>query len=248
MMKLRQQEFRVGLNAGLPLGKLGEIRAGIARVHTSSTLMTAAPTVMVSLDGDDSVSVPIAPDSSSETVGRVEFEIDQLDDVLFPRHGYYVDGYAEMALDQSEGRYNTAHIRALWAESFGRHSLNAAFETGGQFGNKDVGRYTFDLGGFQHLAAYAQNQFSGNYVMYGRLTYLAQLKHFNSGPIRGTFAGASLEAGNVWNSSSAFARGPWRASASAFLGATTSFGPVYLGVAMAPGGARNVYFQLGNQF
>lgn len=248
MTKLRQQEFRVGLNAGLPLGKFGEIRAGIAKVHTSFALMTAAPIVINQLDGDESESVLMSPASSSETVGRVELEIDQIDDVLFPRHGYRVDGYAEMALDQSEGRYNTAHVRALWAASFGRHSLNAAFEAGGQFGNKDVGAYTFNLGGFQHLAAYAENQFYGNYVMYGRLTYLAQLKRFNSGPVRGTFAGASLEAGNVWNNSSAFARGPWRASASAFLGATSSFGPVYLGVAIAPGGVRNVYFQLGNQF
>ncbi|WP_144137963.1 patatin-like phospholipase family protein [Paraburkholderia sp. BCC1884] len=247
-MKLRLQEMRVGLNAGLPLGKLGEIRASVERVKTSYSLLTAAPMFVIPLDGDETEVIQQTPGSSSQTVGRLEVEIDQLDDALFPRHGYYIDGYAEMALDQSEGSYNTAHLRTRWAASYGAHTVNAAFEAGGQFGNKDVNAYTFSLGGFQHLAAYAQDQFNGNYVMYGRLTYLAQLKHFNSAPIRDTFGGASAEVGNVWNGGASFGRGPWRSSASVFLGATTSLGPIYLGFAMAPGGVRNVYFQLGNQF
>ncbi|MFM0207859.1 patatin-like phospholipase family protein [Paraburkholderia sediminicola] len=250
VMKIRQQEIRLGLNAGVPLGNLGEIRAGVARVRTSYTSLMAPLAVMVPPDGSDPVlaAVSVPSFSNSQTVARVEFEVDQLDDALFPRHGYYVDGYAEMALDQSDGNYNTAHLRELWAQSVGRHSLNAAFEAGGQFGNKGADVYPFSLGGFQHLAAYAQDQFSGKYIMYGRLTYLAQLKQFNSAPIQGLFAGSSLEAGNVWNSDAAFGRAPWRASASVFLGATTSFGPLYLGFAAAPGGVRNVYFQLGNQF
>lgn len=244
IIKLQQREVRAGLNAGLPLGKLGEIRAGVARVNTSHASLMAPEIYMA--DGD--ASPPPRAYSNSQTVGRVEVEIDQLDDALFPRHGYYVNGYTEMALDQNEGKYNTARIRALWAESMGRHSLNAAFEAGGLFGKTGTTAYPFSLGGFQHLAAYAQDQFSGQYAMYGRLTYLAQLKRFNSGGVRSLFAGTSLEAGNVWNSGSDFGRGPWRTSTSAFLGATTPVGPLYLGVAVAPGGKHNVYFQVGNQF
>lgn len=244
IIKLQQREVRAGLNAGYPLGRLGEIRAGIARVNTSYASMMAPETYMA--DGEASPA-PRAY-SNSQTVGRVEVEIDQLDDALFPRHGYYVNGYAEMALDRDEGKYNTARIRTLWAESFGRHSLNAAFEAGGLFGKTGTTAYPFSLGGFQHLAAYAQDQFSGQYAMYGRLTYLAQLKRFNSGVVRSLFAGTSLEAGNVWNSASDFGRRPWRTSTSAFLGAKTPLGPLYLGVAVAPGGTHNVYFQVGNQF
>ncbi|MEJ8809854.1 patatin-like phospholipase family protein [Variovorax ureilyticus] len=242
--KFQQREMRAGLNAGLPLGKLGEVRAGVARVNTSyASLM--APELYAADDAASSVQRTF---STSQTVGRVEVEIDQLDDALFPRHGYYVNGYTEMALDQTEGKYNTARIRTLWAESIGRHSLNAAFEAGGLFGKTGTTAFPFSLGGFQHLAAYAQDQFSGQYVMYGRLTYLAQLKRFNSGAVRSLFAGTSLEAGNVWNRRSDFGQGPWRTSTSAFLGATTPLGPLYLGVAAAPGGTHNVYLQVGNQF
>jgi NTE family protein len=248
--RYRVQELRVGLNAGLPLGRLGEIRAGIAQVHTGYNLTINAPSVVYPADGGAPVIISTFPQSisSNQTVGRVELEIDQLDAPLFPRHGYYVDGYAEIALDQGEGHYNTAHLRAMWADSIGPHSVNVAIEGGGQFGGQSGEAYNFSIGGFQHLAAYADQQFSGSYILYGHLTYMAELRHSAIGMMQSLFAGASLEAGNVWSTAAGFGRGQWRSSASVFLGTKTSIGPVYLGFAIAPGGTRNIYFQLGNQF
>ncbi|RFU43678.1 patatin [Paraburkholderia sp. DHOC27] len=244
----RQQELRAGVAIGMPLGKLGEVRAEAAQVHTSNVASTSS--LFVDPTNTSDIGTFALPSfSTTQTVIRVEAKVDQLDQVVFPRHGYFVDGYAEMALDQSEGKYNTAQIRSLWATSYGVHSVNVALEAGGQFGHlSDDGPYNFTLGGFQHLAAYAPQQFSGNYVLYGRVTYLGQLKHLESGPMRDLFIGTSLEAGNVWSTSKGFGRGPWRSSASVFLGMTTSLGPLYLGVAAAPAGVHEVYFQLGNQF
>jgi NTE family protein len=84
--------------------------------------------------------------------------------------------------------------------------------------------------------------------LYGRVTYLGQLRHYDSGPMQGLFVGTSLEAGNVWSASQGFGRGPWRSSASIFLGMTTSLGPLYFGFAATPAGVHNVCFQLGNPF
>jgi NTE family protein len=244
-----QQDLRVGLDVGVPLGSWGEVRAGIARVRTS---FQSRSSVLAQVDNGDGTSglavgtLPAAP--STQTVAQIGLTIDQLDDPLFPRQGGYLKTRVEVGIG-GDDRYDIGHARGLWATSAGMFSVNAAFEVGGQLGgSRTAPAYLFSLGGFQRLSAYADNQFSGPYILYGRLTGLAQLSKRDVGPLRGVFSGVSLEGGNVWERSSQFARGPWLSSVSVFVGTTTLIGPVYLGVAMAPRGVRNVYFQLGNRF
>ncbi|MFX1676321.1 patatin-like phospholipase family protein [Paraburkholderia sp. A2WS-5] len=245
-----QQDLRAGLGLGVPLGTWGKARAGIAQVWTAYHPRSSIITATDNGEGDWSYqAAALSAGSTSQTVGTVGMTVDQLDDSLFPRHGFYLDSGAQFSLNRNDGSYNIAQARGLWAASHGIYSVNAALEAGGQFGgNRDSSAYMFNLGGFQRLSAYAPDQFSGSYILYGRVTGFAQLSKFDSGPLRGVFAGASLEAGNVWNSPQHFARGPWLTSASVFAGSTTVIGPVYLGLAMAPGGTYNVYFQLGNRF
>ncbi|WP_167065670.1 patatin-like phospholipase family protein [Burkholderia sp. Ax-1719] len=243
-----QQELRAGLDVDVPLGTWGEARAGVAQVHTSfqarSSILALAPDGQSPLQtGTPSLS------PTTQTVASAGVRIDQLDDPVFPRHGFHLEGRAEMGLGDSDSGYNIAYARGLWAASRDVFSLNAAFEVGGAFGGShDAPAYLFTLGGFQHLSAYAQDQFSGAYVMYGRVSGLAQLSRDGSGALRSIFTGLSLEGGNVWNTSKQFARGPWLSSVSAFVGAVTAIGPVYFGVALAPRGAHSIYFQLGNRF
>nr|WP_237179685.1 patatin-like phospholipase family protein [Paraburkholderia sacchari] len=245
-----QQELRAGLNLGVPLGNWGAARAGVAQVWTAYHPRSSIILATDNGNGDWSFQAnALAVGSTSQTVAALGLTIDQLDDSLFPRHGFYLDSNAQLSLSQNDDSYNLAQARGLWAASHGIYSVNAALEAGGQFGgNRDAPAYLFNLGGFQRLSAYAPDQFSGGYILYGRVTGFAQLSRFDSGPLRGVFAGASLEAGNVWNSARHFARGPWLTSASVFAGSTTVIGPVYLGLAVAPGGTYNVYFQLGNRF
>jgi NTE family protein len=105
----------------------------------------------------------------------------------------------------------------------------------------------FFLGGFQRLSAYPPDQFAGNYVLFARLAYLHPLAKFDAPPFRDLFLGFSAEAGNVWIKENKFGTGPYRQSYSAFLGMTSSVGPLYLGIAGAPS-VFNVYFQLGRPF
>lgn len=238
------------LDLGMPRGTWGKARAGVAQVWTAYHPRSSIIKATDNGDGDWSYQdAALSGGSTSQTVGTVGLTIDQLDDLLFPRHGFYLDSGAQFSLSRIDGSYNIAQARGLWAMSHGIYSVNAAIEAGGQFGgNRETPAYLFNLGGFQRLSAYAPDQFSGSYIRYGRVTGFAQRSKFDSGPLRGVFAGASLEAGNVWNSPQHFARGPWLTSASVFAGSTTVTGPVYLGLALAPGGTYNVYFQLGNRF
>lgn len=245
-----QQDVRTGVDLGVPLGTGGLVRVGVAQVwtayHPRSSVLTATD------NGNGEVNYEAtawSSDSTTQTVGTIGLKIDQLDDPVFPRHGFYLDTNVQASLSQDDGSYNIASMRGLWAASHGIYSVNAAIEAGGPFGgNRGAQAYMFSLGGFQRLSAYAQDEFSGGYILYGRATGFAQLSKADTGPLRGVFAGASLEAGNVWNMPQRFARGPWLTSASVFVGSTTVIGPVYLGFAMAPGGTYNIYFQLGNRF
>jgi NTE family protein len=240
-----QQDLRAGLDVGVPLGNWGEVRAGIARVRTS--YQTKSSSIVATGDGEAIVGWSVPP--LTQNVVSISFKVDQLDDPVFPRRGFYLDTQGEMGLGNADESYDIARARGLWAASGGPFSINAAFEAGGPTGRtRDEPAYLFNLGGFQHLSAYAQDQFSGPYILYARLTGLAQISKGSSGPLRGIFAGLSLEGGNVWTRSAQFAHGPWLSSVGAFVGTTTVIGPVYLGAAMAPGGVHSFYFQLGNHF
>lgn len=242
-----QQVVSVGIDIGVPLGNWGDARVGIAEKRDTFQVQSS----FVSIDKTDTLAAverqSIPP--MSQTVAQAGLTIDQLDDPIFPRRGFRLETHAEADLRNGEYSYDMVYGRGLWAASHGIFSVNAAFEAGGQLGSKLGSPVNyFNLGGFQHLSAYAQDQLNGPYILYGRVTGLAELSKSGSGPLRATFAGVSLEGGNVWDSSKQFARGPWLSSIGAFVGATTVIGPAYLGFAMGPGGVNSVYFQLGNRF
>ncbi|PCE32736.1 hypothetical protein BZL54_08775 [Burkholderia ubonensis subsp. mesacidophila] len=81
-----------------------------------------------------------------------------------------------------------------------------------------------------------------------------QLMTFNASPIKALYVGASAEAGNVWTlnaltiGDSRIGGGSLEQSYSLFTSLTTAFGPVDVGVALAPGGWRNIYFQRGRTY
>jgi NTE family protein len=165
----------------------------------------------------------------------------------------------EAGFGSLDKKFNTAQAKGLWATSYGRHTFNVALEGAGQFGvnspTRENGGNTgnganegFFLGGFQHLSAYAQDQFNGQYMLYGRLTYLYDLRIDDLLGLRAPVFGASAEAGNVWQLRNNFGTGPYLKSGSVFVGGNSPIGPLYFGFAVAPQGVWNVYLQLGRVF
>ena len=236
---------RAGLDLGVPLERLGELRVGIEYVKFLFRPKSFIPANIIGLEGTDN----FLPTTRTRLFGpRVRLVLDQLDDALYPRHGYYL-----LLEDQtsilSGNRFSEVHGNGLLAMTSGRHTLNVALEAGGDFGASDQAQPPgFSLGGFQHLSAYPTNQFAGNFLLYGRLTYLTPVLNFEMPPFRDLFLGLSAEVGSVWIKESEFGHGSLRQSYSVFTGMTTGFGPLYLGIGAAPGGIFNAYFQLGRPF
>lgn len=232
-----------GVDLGLPLGRLGEFRVGAnyQQVRYYSDYLLAG-----ARDGRFSASV-------HQPTVRAELTIDQLGDPLFPRKGYYFNVVNQLSFGGVDNSFDDVHGKALWAASHGRHTLNLAAEAAMTYNdhrsdNSVSGGLGFTLGGFQRLSAYAPDQFSGNYLLYGRLTYLNDLREFVLPGLRSTVFGTSLEVGDVWLRRRTFGNGPYKSSASIFIGGNSVIGPLYFGFAAAPAGVWNIYLQLGRVF
>jgi len=248
---------RAGVDLGIPLGRKGELRLGVNYVRKSATFNYLA------LEADAAGKLVNAADlptlHASQPAFRAQLTLDQLDDPLFPRSGYYLYSSLEAGFGSLEKKYNTAQAKGLWATSYGRHTFNVALEGAGQFGTNSPTRENggnsgsganegFYLGGFQHLSAYAQDQFNGQYLLYSRLTYLYDLRINDLLGLRAPVFGVSAEAGNVWQLRNNFGSGGYLKSGSLFVGGNSPIGPLYFGFAVAPQGVWNVYLQLGRVF
>ncbi|CAJ0784994.1 Outer membrane protein assembly factor BamA [Ralstonia psammae] len=248
---MTMETARAGVDLGIPLGRKGELRLGVNYMSKSATFNYLALTDEGPLD------LPTL--RAKQPAFRAQLTLDQLDDPLFPRSGYYFYSSVEAGFGSLDKKFNTAQAKGLWATSYGRHTFNVALEGAGLFGvnspTRDNGGNTgnganegFFLGGFQHLSAYAQDQFNGQYMLYGRLTYLYDLRVDDLLGLRAPVFGASAEAGNVWQLRNNFGTGPYLKSGSVFVGGNSPIGPLYFGFAVAPQGVWNVYLQLGRVF
>ncbi|RQS03153.1 patatin [Burkholderia sp. Bp9002] len=255
------QTSRAGIDFGVPIGRLGDFRIGLAYTHTHGS-----PTYNIPLQIDDDIStqsILLFPSYSADALSaRARLVIDQLDDPKFPRKGYYTEFRVERSLisrngassDTFDSRLNNApytelYGKAMVAQSFGRHSISASIEGGKSIGGTNlVNAFNFTLGGFQHLSAYAADQLNGDSLAYGQVTYMNRLATFNTSLVKALYVGASAEVGNVWLGGSRIGGGTMKQSYTFFTSMTTAAGPVYIGVALAPGGRRNFYVQLGRTY
>jgi NTE family protein len=188
------------------------------------------------------MSVP--PDNLTNTYARARLAIDQLDNAIFPRSGYLVLADGEYSFLGGDNAYEFAHVIATGAASVGRHTFIGTAEVGASRG----GASPFSLGGFRHLAAYGPNRFTGNNLVYGQLTYQFQVASPNGQALRDLYLGTTAEVGNTTMSHKAFEFDRLKKSLSVFVGATTAFGPAYLGFAIAPQGVHSIYLQFGSTF
>ncbi|KWH55753.1 patatin-like phospholipase family protein [Burkholderia cepacia] len=253
------QTARAGIDLGLPIARLGDFRIGIGYVtgHGSPTYNLPSPF------DDGSGQTLLWPSFTSQAlIARARLVIDQLDDPLFPRKGYFTEFRIERSLVSRNGGsasefddsinsapYTEIYGKAMVAQQFGSHSVSATIEGGKSIGGTNLNNaFNFTLGGFQHLSAYAADQLNGNELAYAQVTYMNQLMTFNASPIKALSVGASAEVGNVWSSGQQIGGGSLKQSYTFFTSLSTAFGPVYLGVALGPGGRRNFYLQLGRTY
>ena len=81
-------------------------------------------------------------------------------------------------------------------------------------------------------------------MLFGRISWQRRL---SDAPVftRGWFVGGSLEAGNTWQSAGELSLKGLRFAGSAFIGADTGLGPLYLAIGSAQRGSTALYLFIG---
>ncbi|MFZ6691975.1 patatin-like phospholipase family protein [Undibacterium sp. SXout20W] len=238
---------KVGADLAFKIGEQSKL--GEARIGFNFNRYSVHPKLGgYLLNQDGSISSTNLPSGSLQQVGiKTAIVIDQLSDPNFPRDGYKVAGSIFFGVNKSEQNYQEMSFNSEWAKSWDSHSVNLKLSGAGLFqSSTQLQGIGSTLGGFQKLSAYQQDQFSGNYMLYGSATYLLRAVNFEMAG-QSLFLGSSIEAGNVWDIGKAITIPSLRKSISLFAGFNSFMGPIYLGFAIGQNGAKNVFFQMGRQ-
>jgi NTE family protein len=233
--QLTRKALTWGLDFGRPWGRLGELRLGLWQE-------TARWSKRIS-----EIELPEARLGQLQRLRgvRLRVDIDQLDAASFPRDGWRlnltgISGRQTGLADRAERLEASAtHVR-----SWGLATLNLQARAARTRAQADVPGGPYTLGGFQQLSGLRTDQLSGNALLLLRASAYWRLSQH---PVltRGWFAGASLEAGNVWLEPGRIGLHGLRSAGSVFLGADTGIGPLYLALGAESGGGRAVYLFLG---
>lgn len=173
----------------------------------------------------------------------LRFSVDELDSLTFPRHGWSLDAVALSSRSElgASHDYDQGSLNWLHAQSWGRNSLLTGLTLAGSFGGTAPPQSYYQLGGFLNLSGFNQNELSGANLGLVRAIYLRDL----GTDLIKTYAGGSLETGNVWDKRSNIRLDNLRVGGSLFVGADTIIGPLYLGYGQADGGHGALYLFLG---
>jgi NTE family protein len=179
---------------------------------------------------------------------QISLLADQLDATDFPRHGYLLGITARYeAVNPDQGAPYEAH-RGEWfgkrVVSFEAHTLAAGFRMGEASERVSLGQ-AFSLGGLMNLSGLQMNQALGTSLRYVNLSYQYQLLTLPRPLGRGIYAGVAAEGATMRGAAIGLPVHDWTPGVTAYLGAHTGVGPVYLGYGWTHGGNRLVYLFLG---
>lgn len=234
----RVRRVLAGLEGGANLASWGELRAGIRRGVGTAHLRA----------GND----PINQGRHTLDEGYVFLHLteDTLDNLNFPHAGRfnsweYLDSLTTLGADQSFQAVRwQANVPFVW----GPHTWIAGLDLAGKVSGGIPLASQFTLGGFTKLSGYQERELIGQYMGLVRWVYFYRLNQASQAFSVPMYAGASLEAGNVWDTSHAIGSGSLRKAGSLFLGIDSPLGPLYLANGVAQGGHQSLYFFLGKAF
>ena len=180
---------------------------------------------------------------------RLEFLHDGLDSVWFPASGTqhrleYVYASTGPGLGYG-GNYQQATVDGVMAFSLGRNRGSLTYEFGYSFDDRAEVVDWYRLGGFGRLSGLAPDELLGRHVGLTTLSFYRRLYGIET---LSAYAGATLEAGNVWDFADEIGFDSLRYSGSLFIGAESPLGPAYLAAGYSDNGDVAIYFYLGNPF
>ncbi len=233
--RIRDTQFLLAV--GAELSNWGELRVGLRRGTGSSHVM---------------VGEPVAPEGDFDLgAAYLEFGYDRLDSAYFPRHGQAFRASWQSESEALGASANADIVEASWlfARSRDRNSLVMSVAAGSALDNRVVSpSELFTLGGFLNLSGLPQDALIGTQYGIVRAILYRRISRGGTGLFEfPAYMGASLEAGNVWQTKQDVDFGDLKYGGSAFLAAETPFGPLYLAAGFAEGDTA-FYLLLGKTF
>lgn len=224
------------LAAGRVLGRWGEFRA---TAYTAD--YRATPRI-----GD-----PAFPSDNERQGGyHIDFRVDTVDRVVFPREGteaYVTYLHSSDALG-AENRAELAAAKIGHTFSFGRNSFTPYLEYGENFEPTSNYLNLFKLGGLGRLSGLGNNELLGEKVALARILAYRRLTGFQVAGLRvDIYAGATIEAGNAYSLGDSITASSLLTSWTAFVGADTPLGPIFLGYGRTEDRGR-YYLTVGDHF
>ena len=233
LARLRIAEAEAGLDVGRRIGYSGEWRLGVYRG-------TGEMRVKV---GD-----PALPKIDFDTGGlAAQIRFDTLDNAHFPRRGVRADlrWRSERTAFGADSNFDTfeGDFASTWSHGKSSWQVGLTYATTND-GNRAL-QDLFPLGGFLRLSGLERGAISGPHAALARLVYYRR-----AGESAGVFdvpiyLGASLEAGNVWQSRDDMSFGSALINGSVFAGFDTYIGPIYMGAGFGEDGRSNFYLIVG---
>lgn len=186
----------------------------------------------------------------TENYGAVVFGFiwDDLNDARFPKTGTRVQLDVEAFRPElgSAGDSELASLVADHAVEVGRSRLLFGIRGQSSWGDTNpLTRATF-LGGFANLSGYTERELVGTQSLLFRTLYYRDFLDATQAFSVPAYLGASLEAGNVWDTRDDISLGSLIFSGSLFIGTSTPFGPVFFGYGYADSGQGAWFLTFGS--
>jgi NTE family protein len=232
----------IGFDAGLNLGRDGDVRAGLGYGHLEAAVEAGDPQ-LPELRGP-------------ETRARLQWRHDGQDSPVVPSRGLRATGTIvhildtpepppEFGVERSNQGITQAELRGsmFWSPG-GRHRAFLAGGLGTTWGHP-LATEQFELGTPFRLGAYDMGELRGDHygvVTLGYLRGVARLPDFLGGPI---FLGGWVENGSAFNEIS---DAKFRTNVSVGVLADTLVGPILVGGSFDPNGAWRYYIGVGRLF
>jgi len=235
LAEYRIKRTRAGVEVGWGPNQNHRIGIGAFYGRDSSELQIGAPELISEISDD---------------VGALtlRYTYDTLDDANFPGAGARVDVVAEGFLDAlgSDNEAQVLRFNADKAFSFGRNRVLVGAR-GTTLSSDDLFLASAGfLGGFLNLSGLTEREIFGPHALLGRSVYYRGLTNDQSLFSVPAYIGASIEAGNVFESRSDIEVDNLIFAGTVFVGVDTFFGPIFLGYGRADNGNDSVYLTFGS--
>jgi NTE family protein len=233
LARYRVSEAEIGFDFGRELGHWGELRIGVQRGIGEARLKV----------GDPSLS-----NFDFDTGGVfARFRIDTLDDAQIPLHGSRVDLTWNGSRPDfgADGDFDTIETELTTVHSFGRNTFLLGLNYATTVDSDNTIQEFFPLGGFLNLSGLARGAISGPHAGVARLVYYRRSGDTGSLMEMPLYFGASIEAGNAWQTRSAVSFDSLIVHGSLFAGLDTYIGPLFIGAGFGEGGESSFYLFLG---